>query len=82
MADLANTTTALAALLSASIASVTYALEQTRTVLRDGAPKGPVDRTLSPRVDTLEMFFEPSLTTAITRRRVLLGAHVVENDND
>ena len=63
MAVFTDTTTALAALLSASIASVTYALEQTRTVLaRHGTAP----------IDTLEAFYgiEPDAAPTVgTRQR-------------
>ena len=82
MANLADTIISTSAMLGACLASIRAALAQTRDELHAAALKAPVDGRLSQRSDTLEMFFEPSLTTALSRRQELLGDFDGGFDND
>ena len=81
MANPADTIISTSAMLGACLASVRAALVQTRTVLRDGTPKGTDVGTLSTRVDTLEAFYEPSFSAALSRRRDVFGPHGGGRDN-
>ena len=64
-------------LMAASITAVVAALERTHAVLHGAALKGPVDGTNASRrqMSTTDL---PPLTTALNRRRLLLGPHTGE----
>ena len=80
MADLTDTIISTSAMLGACLATVRAALAQTRTVLRDGAPKGPVDGRLSRRPDTLDVFCGKGRGAA-TFGKVTAGSYFVADDS-